>query len=189
MTKRDTNNFISIILNKIMLARHFKQRVALSITSRTVLKSIKLKFYLRKRYKKLYLYTRVIKSNFGNSKNQLNFLNDLILLVPELELESTQGHYKGLILDVTQDSDSLYYYLKLIAYLSKPETFYKRVYKIYTSLYNYEHTSITPIHIQITNTKLNQLKCIDIIETLNTTGDFKIEEASTNTNTTDNDSS
>ena len=187
--KRDPNNFISVIVNKITLARHFKQRVALSITSKTLLKSINVKFYIRKRYQRLYLYTRVTKESFGNNKNQLDFLNDLILLVPELQLESTQGHYNGLILDVTDDNESLYNYLKLISYLSRPKDFYKRVYKVYTSLYNYQNKSLTPVHIQITNTKVNQLRCIDIINSIKDTGEFNDKIANSNTTNVNDDSS
>ena len=186
--KRDPNIFISVILNKIALARHFKQRVALAITSKVLLKTIKVKFYIRKRYQRLYLYTRVTKESFGSNRNQLDFLNDLILLVPELQLESTQGHFKGLILDVTNDSESLCNYLKLISYLARPRDFYKRVYKVYTSLYNYQNKSLTPVHIKITNTKVSQLKCIDIINTIKDTGEFNAKIANSNT-TNDNDDS
>lgn len=184
--KRDPNIFISVIVNRITLARHFKQRVALAVTSKVLLKTIKVKFYIRKRYQRLYLYTRITKESFGNNKNQLDFLNDLILLVPELQLESTQGHYNGLILDVTDDNESLYNYLKLISYLSRPKDFYKRVYKVYTSLYNYQNKSLTPVHIKITNTKVNQLKCIDIINTIKDTGEFNVKIAN-DYNTTNND--
>lgn len=189
--KRDPNIFISVIVNRITLARHFKQRVALAVTSKVLLKTIKVKFYIRKRYQRLYLYTRITKESFGNNKNQLDFLNDLILLVPELQLESTQGHYNGLILDVTDDNESLYNYLKLISYLSRPKDFYKRVYKVYTSLYNYQNKSLTPVHIKITNTKVNQLKCIDIINTIKDTGEFNVKIANdyNTTNTNNNTSS
>ena len=42
--KKDKNNFINIILNKIMLAQNFSQRVDLTITRKRILNHIMLSF-------------------------------------------------------------------------------------------------------------------------------------------------
>lgn len=154
--KRDPNNFISLILNKISLASAFHQRVALSITSKVILNCCTLKFYIRKRHDELYLYTRILGS-FGNIEQRHLFIKELAYLCSQ-DIESTKGHFTGLILHLTENTrDALINYLKLIALLAHPKDFYKRCTKIYTSFFNYPESSSIPIHICITNSNIEKL--------------------------------
>lgn len=170
---RDPNNFISIILNKIELAKHFHQRVTLSITSKSILNCCTLKFYIRKRHDELYLYTRIL-GNFGNTKQKHLFIKELAYLVSQ-DIESTKGHFTGIILHLTDETkDVLIDYLKLIALLARPKDFYKKQTKIYTSYFNYPEKSNIPIHIRITNINLEKLMNFNhdslIYATLNSIG-------------------
>lgn len=170
---RDPNNFINIILNKIELAKHFHQRVALSITSKTILNCCTLKFYIRKRHNELYLYTRIL-GNFGSIKQRHLFMKELAYLCSQ-DLESTKGHLTGLILHLTGETkDALIDYFKLISLLARPKDFYKKQTKIYTSYFNYPEKSNIPIHIRITNSNIEKLHSFNnnslIYDTLNNIG-------------------
>ena len=160
--RKDKNNFITIILNKVILARDFHQRVALSITSKSILNHIVLKFYLRRRYNNLYLYTR-IQDRFSNKTERHNFYRDLKILIPELEIKGKKGSYIGLILNVTYTNESLVQYLKLIAMFARPQDFYKVSKKDSISYANYITTSKIPIHINIRNSTRNKLQNSDIL--------------------------
>lgn len=161
---RDHNNFINIILNKIALARNFHQRIALSITSKSVLNHIVLKFYLRRRYSKLYLYTRV-QGNFATVLERHSFIRDINKLT-NIDIESTKGHLSGFILDTTEDESKLTEFLKLVSVLSHPNEFYKKINLTSVSYINYPETSKIPIHINITNNILNNLSNSEIIRVL-----------------------
>ena len=180
--KRDSNNFISIILNKITLAKNFHQRVALAITSRRILNHITLKFYLRRRYKELYLCIRPL-GKFATILSKHTLLHDFLKLFKSLEMESTQGHYKGWILKLTDETnEDLINLLKLIAVLSHPKNFYSKETKIYKSFFNYPNTSAIPIHIRFTRAQLLYLRNIDLIRYLYT--EIKpYVQTNTNTNT------
>lgn len=160
--KKDKNNFINIILNKVILARDFHQRVALSITSKSILNHVVLKFYLRRRYNNLYLYTR-IQDNFSNKTERHNFYRDLKVLIPELVIEGKKGNYTGLTLDVTYTNESLVQYLKLIAMFARPQDFYRTLKKDSISYTNYITTSKIPIHINIRNLIRDKLQNTDIM--------------------------
>ena len=175
-TKRDSNNFISLILSKIELARNFKQRIALTITCKKILGHITLKFYLRKRHQKLYLFIRPT-DNFGNIQQRHKFYLDIKRLIPEVKIESIKGHYTGFTIDIYENYDTVIQMLKLISLLSKPKDFYKKVTKVFISYYNYETASVTPIHIRFTHTELKQLECNDLIYTLYTqVKEFEIKD-------------
>lgn len=161
---KDKNNFINIILNKIELAKNFHQRVALSITSKVIMNCITLKFYLRRRYQKLFLYTRLQKCLLGNISNRHQLINDIKTLVPELSIESTKGHHLGFILELNNDTkDALIQFLKIIAVLASPKDFYVKDTQVYKSFWNYQHTSSIPIHLQITQSLFRTLKSADLI--------------------------
>jgi len=161
---KDKNNFINIILNKIELAKNFHQRVALSITSKVIMNCITLKFYLRRRYRKLFLYTRLQKCSLGNVSNRHQLINDIKTLVPELSIESTKGHHLGFILELNNDTkDALIQFLKIIAVLASPKDFYVKDTQVYKSFWNYQHTSSIPIHLQITQSLFRTLKSADLI--------------------------
>lgn len=161
---KDKNNFINVILNKIELAKNFHQRVALSITSKVIMNCITLKFYLRRRYQKLFLYTRFQKCSLGNVSNRHQLINDIKTLVPELSIESTKGHHLGFILELNNDTkDALVQFLKIIAVLASPKDFYVKDTQVYKSFWNYQHTSPIPIHLQITQSLFRTLKSADLI--------------------------
>ena len=162
--KRDKNNFISIILNKIMLASNYSQKCNLSITSKLICNHIKFKFYLRRRYKQVYLYVRFT-DNFGNIQQRHEFYRDLQILIPNIEIESIKGHYTGLTIN-TSDQDSLHLFLKLISLLSSPKDFNIKKTKIYKVYHNRFDVSNIPIHIHFTHKQLCQLKCHDLIRIL-----------------------
>ena len=163
----DKNNFITIILNKIELAKNFHQRVALSITSKVIMNCITLKFYLRRRYQKLFLYTRFQKCSLGNVSNKHKLINDIKTLVPDLSIESTKGHHLGFILELNNDTkDALIQFLKIIAVLASPKDFYVKDTQVYKSFWNYRHTSSIPIHVQITQSLFKTLKSADLIDYL-----------------------
>lgn len=166
--KKEANNFINLIINKIELAKNFHQRVALSITSKSILNhSTVLKFYIRRRYDNLYLYVRLDKCSFGNRERKHNFIRDLNLLFPQSKIEAIQGHYKGLVFHIVDENkQAIVDILKLIAVLAYPHFYYSKETKIYKSFYNYTHTSNIPIHLQLLNSKLDQLKNEDLINTL-----------------------
>lgn len=164
---KDKNNFINIILNKIELAKNFHQRVALSITSKVIMNCITLKFYLRRRYQKLFLYTRFQKCSLGNVSNKHKLINDIKILVPDLSIESTKGHHLGFILELNNDTkDALVQFLKIIAVLASPKDFYVKDTQVYKSFWNYRHTSSIPIHLQITQSLFRTLKSADLIDYL-----------------------
>lgn len=164
---KDKNNFINIILNKIELARNFHQRVALSITSKVIMNCVTLKFYLRRRYQKLFLYTRFQKCSLGNVSNKHKLINDIKTLVPDLSIESTKGHHLGFILELDNDTkDALIQFLKIIAVLASPKDFYVKDTQVYKSFWNYRHTSSIPIHLQITQSLFKTLKSADLIDYL-----------------------
>lgn len=164
---KDKNNFITIILNKIELAKNFHQRVALSITSKVIMNCITLKFYLRRRYQKLFLYTRFQKCSLGNVSNKHKLVNDIKTLVPDLSIESTKGHHLGFILELNNDTkDALIQLLKIIAVLTSPKDFYVKDTQVYKSFWNYRHTSSIPIHLQITQSLFKTLKSTDLIDYL-----------------------
>lgn len=164
---KDKNNFINIILNKIELARNFHQRVALSITSKVIMNCVTLKFYLRRRYQKLFLYTRFQKCSLGNVSNKHKLINDIKTLVPDLSIESTKGHHLGFILELNNDTkDALIQFLKIIAVLASPKDFYVKDTQVYKSFWNYRHTSSIPIHLQITQSLFKTLKSADLIDYL-----------------------
>ena len=164
---KDKNNFITIILNKIELAKNFHQRVALSITSKVIMNCITLKFYLRRRYQKLFLYTRFQKCSLGNVSNKHKLINDIKTLVPDLSIESTKGHHLGFILELNNDTkDALIQLLKIIAVLTSPKDFYVKDTQVYKSFWNYRHTSSIPIHLQITQSLFKTLKSTDLIDYL-----------------------
>lgn len=161
---KDKNNFINILLNKIELAKNFHQRVALSITSKVIMNCITLKFYLRRRYQKLFLYTRLQKCSLGNVSNRHQLINDIKTLVPELSIESTKGHHLGFILELNNDTkDALIQFLKIIAVLASPKDFYVKDTQVYKSFWNYQHASSIPIHLQITQSLFRTLKSADLI--------------------------
>lgn len=164
---KDKNNFINIILNKIELAKNFHQRVALSITSKIIMNCVTLKFYLRRRYQKLFLYTRFQKCSLGNVSNKHKLINDIKTLVPDLSIESTKGHHLGFILELNNDTkDALIQFLKIIAVLASPKDFYVKDTQVYKSFWNYRHTSSIPIHLQITQSLFKTLKSADLIDYL-----------------------
>lgn len=167
MQVKEKNNFINIIVNSVYKARNFKQRIRLCVTSKVICNHVQLRFYLRKRYNKVYLYTRILRKGFGNNKNQKDFLDDIVLLVPEITIESTQGHYTGLLLD-TDNNEALVTYLKLIALLARSKDFALQKTKVYISFFNKPETSSIPIHGNITCTQFKQLKSKEIINVFST---------------------
>lgn len=175
-TKRDKNSFISLILSKIELARNFKQRIALTITCKRILGHITLKFYLRKRHQKLYLFIRPI-DNFGNMQQRHKFYLDIKRLIPEVTIESIKGHYTGFVIDIIEHYNAVIQILKLTSLLSRPQDFYIRKTKVFLNYYNYQAASVTPIHIRFTHTELKQLECDDLTYTLYTqVKEFEIKD-------------
>lgn len=182
---KDKNNFINIILNKIELAKNFHQRVALSITSKVIMNCITLKFYLRRRYQKLFLYTRFQRCSLGNVSNRHQLINDIKTLVPELSIESTKGHHLGFILELNNDTKgALIQFLKIIAVLASPKDFYVKDTQVYKSFWNYQHTSSIPIHLQITQSLFRTLKSADLIYYLSEVQQYdkNLDLHNTNTN-------
>lgn len=174
--RKDPNNFINIILNKISLAQNFSQRVALTITKKTILKHVTLRFYLRRRFKKLYLYIRV-DDRFRNRKERGRFYRDMKLLVPSLDIEGTYGNYTGLILELCNDSnENLILLLKLISLFSRPKDFYVKNGTIWKSYYNYVESSKIPIHFRFINNLLSNLENEDIIELFDSILEEKIDK-------------
>lgn len=164
--KRDKNNFIQVVLSKIELAQEFHQRIALSITSKVILNHVTLKFYLRKRYDNLYLYIRPF-DNFGSITVRHQMFLDFKTIIPELQLEATKGHFTGLLLQLTPETKpSLIRFLKLVAILANPKDFYIKKLKTTRSFTNYTEASQTPIHFNISELILLDLKCHDIYKTL-----------------------
>jgi len=160
--KKDKNNFINIILNKVSLAQHFHQRVALTITKRRILNHIMLRFYLRRRFKTLYLYTR-LDDKFGSKTERHNFYKDIRSLIPSIKVEGTQGNYTGFILELCNETNNdLILFLKLISLLSKPQDFYVKKSKVFQSYLNYTDSSKIPIHLRFTVKQLEQLTCGDL---------------------------
>lgn len=171
--KKDQNNFISVILNKISLAQNFSQRVALTITKKVILKHVTLRFYLRRRYKKLILYIRV-DDRFRNKGERGNFYRDLKLLIPSIEIEGTKGHYKGFGFNLCPETNNnLILLLKLISLCSKPKDFYVKNSKVFKSFYNYIDSSSIPIHLRFANNLLSQLTNEDLIELFNSVKELK----------------
>lgn len=163
--KRDRNNFINIILNNINVAFHFHKRVDLNITAKIILKHIRLRFYIRRRYSQLYLYTRVLDKGFGNQKQKKKFLDDMLTLIPELKIESTQGHHKGLLLLLDKnDLSTCVKYLKYISLFAYPQDFYITNLTTGYSIKNYETTSTIPVHITIRKNVLSNLNYYDICQ-------------------------
>lgn len=174
--RKDPNNFINTILNKISLAQNFAQKVALTITKRKILKHVTLKFYLRRRFKTLILYIRV-NDRFRNKSERGNFYRDLKLLIPDIEIEGTQGHYKGFELKLCHNTnESLILLLKLISLFSRPKDFYVKNGSIWKSYYNYVESSKIPIHFRFTNSLLSQLTNEDIIELFDSILEEKIDK-------------
>lgn len=164
--KRDSNNFINLIITKLELAKNFHQRVALSITSKSILNCATLKFYIRKRYKKLFLYTRMDKSSFGTRIGSYNVIRDVADLIPELEIESIKGHLKGWILEIKPEhQQALVKFLKLIALLAHPDNFYLKTTKSQISFWNYADTSDIPIHILFQENQLLNLRSAELLNT------------------------
>ena len=159
-------SFIDVILNKISLAKGFHQQTKFTMTTANILNCFKLVFYLRKRYKNIYLYTRVKFIKAGFRYNIHNFIYDLQKILPSIQLETTQGHITGFTIDVINDEETLYNFLKLIAILKAPEYFYSKDTKIYKSFYNYIATNRTPIHFRITQKALLELTCYDLYKQL-----------------------
>lgn len=174
--RKDSNNFINVILNKISMAQNFSQRIALSITKKSLLKHVTFKFYLRRRYERLYLYIRV-QDKFRNRKERGRFYRDMKLLIPNLDIEGTTGNYTGLILELCNNTnESLILLLKLISLFSKPKDFYVKNGTIWKSFYNYVESSKIPIHIRFTNNLLSQLTNEDLIELFNSILEEKIDK-------------
>ena len=174
--KKDPNNFINVILNKISLAQNFSQKVALSITKRKILKHVTLKFYLRRRYKKLILYVRV-NDKFRNKSERGNFYRDLKLLIPSIEIEGTKGHYKGFgFILCPETNNDLILLLKLISLCSRPKDFYVKNSKMFKSFYNYIDSSPIPIHLRFANNLLSQLTNEDLIELFNSILEEKVDK-------------
>lgn len=164
---KDRNNFINIIINKIELAKNFHQRVALTITAKTILHCAVLKFYIRRRYERLYLCIRLDKAKLGNVTERHNLIKDFKLLFPEVVIDGTQGHYKGIVIEITDSTrEVIYNILKFISILAHPNDYYCKDTKIYKSFWNYTHSSKIPIHFQITNSLFSQLTNQEIIRTL-----------------------
>ena len=164
MQVKEPNNFINLILNSVYKARGFKQQFRFTITSKVVCECITLRFYIRKRYNEVYLYTRIYKDNFGNNQHIKDFLESICLLCNDISIVSTQGHYKGLLIN-TSNSESLYNYLKLIAVLANPHTFITTKNKYFISLKNKVESSRIPVHTKI-NTKVIESLSEDVKKTL-----------------------
>lgn len=187
--KKDKNNFINVILNKISLAQNFSQRVALSITKKKILKHVMLRLYLRRRFKNLFLYIRVV-DRFRNRLERGNFYRDMKLLIPNLTIESTHGHYTGFILELCNETHTnLILLLKLMSLCSRPKDFYVKNGTIWKSFYNYVDTSKIPIHLRFTNSLLSQLTNEDLIELFNSILEPENDKKIYNTNNINIDNS
>ena len=178
MQKRYISNytsFIKIILDKLALAKGFNQVARFTLTTANILNCYKLVFYLRKRYKKYFLYVR-IKYIKSGTRNQLHtFICDLEKIFPTVILDTTQGHLKGLTIDCINDEQTLYDFLKFIALLKAPKYFYSKDTKIYKSFFNYIATNKTPIHLQITQSTFLDLQNYDLYKTLSDVKPYSIE--------------
>lgn len=178
--KKDKNKFIEIILNKISMAQNFSQKVALTITKKKILKHVTLRFYLRKRFKRLYLYIRV-DDRFRNRLERGRFYRDMKLLVSSLDIEGTHGNYTGLILELCDDTnENLILLLKLISLFSKPKDFYVKNGTIWKSYYNYVDSSKIPICLRFTNNLLSNLENEDLIELFNSIKEYNNERCNRN---------
>ena len=162
---KDPNNYIKLILSSLQLAKNFHQKVRFAITEKFVLHCYSFKFYIRRRYQKVFLYTRIKAIKASTIKGINEFITNLKILLPETTIESTRGHLKGLVLN-SDDTETLTKLLALISVLSKPQDFYKKETTIYTSFYNYIASSPIPIHIRFTNKQIAQLTDNDIINLL-----------------------
>lgn len=160
--KRDRNNFITLILSNLELARHFHKRVDLNITAKKILGHIYLRFYIRRRYNKLYLYTRVLDKGFGNRQQKKKFLQDMCQLVSGLTIETTQGHRRGLLIEASS-INSIVTYLKYISLFAYPKDFYYVPKDLTLSIRNYEDASTIPIHISFRRNLKSKLTYEDII--------------------------
>lgn len=175
--KRDKNNFIELIITKLSLTRDFKQKIQLNITQKRILNHVSLKFYIRKRYKKLFLYTSVTGKNLSRI-NKHSIIKDFKTLIPEIEIDSTQGNYKGILINATDNYETIIKFLKLISLLSQPNDFYLKESSVYKSYFNYIQKSKIPIHLKLTKKVIQQLKDIDIINVLNSVQKPKTQDNS-----------
>jgi len=166
MRTTETFNFINLILKDIALVKQFKQTIRLNITSKQVCKRFNFKFYLRKRWNKLYLYTRVLNKGFGNRTLLKEFLQDLKTLLPMLQIVTTKGHYKGIIIDVDNEI-VLRRYLEIVALLSNTKAFTKIKRTDSSNIYKSNNLTKIPMKLLLLNSLLNNLKSLDIKQTLN----------------------
>lgn len=177
MTRKDRNNFIRLILQKIALVKSFHQKIAMSITRKVFLNCFEAKFYLRKRYDKIFLYTRIKYLKSGKVTNLHTCILDLFRCLKNSQLESTQGHLNGIVID-TDNTDDLVMLLKLIAILSSPKDFVMKDTKVYKCIYNKKETSDIPIHFRITQKLFLDFRNYDIYALL-TNGIEKYVEKTT----------
>lgn len=177
MTRKDRNNFIRLILQKIALVKSFHQKIAMSITRKVFLNCFEAKFYLRKRYEKVFLYTRIKYVKSGKVTNLHTCILDLFRCLKNSQLESTKGHLNGIVID-TDNTDDLVVLLKLIAILSSPKDFVMKDTKVYKCIYNKKETSDIPIHFRITQKLFLDFKNYDIYALL-TNGIEKYVEKTT----------
>lgn len=177
MTRKDRNNFIRLILQKIALVKSFHQKIAMSITRKVFLNCFEAKFYLRKRYDKIFLYTRIKYLKSGKVTNLHTCILDLFRCLKNSQLESTQGHLNGIVID-TDNTDDLVMFLKLIAILSAPKDFVMKDTKVYKCIYNKKETSDIPIHFRITQKLFLDFRNYDIYALL-TNGIEKYVEKTT----------
>lgn len=177
MTRKDRNNFIRLILQKIALVKSFHQKIAMSITRKVFLNCFEAKFYLRKRYDKVFLYTRIKYIKSGKVTNLHTCIFDLFRCLKNSQLESTQGHLNGIVID-TDNTDDLVMLLKLIAILSAPKDFVMKDTKVYKCIYNKQETSDIPIHFRITQKLFLDFRNYDIYALL-TNGIEKYVEKTT----------
>lgn len=161
MSKKDRNNFIRLVLQKIALVKTFHQRVAMSITRKVFLNCFEAKFYLRKRYDKVFLYTRIKYVKSGKVTNLHTCILDLYRCLKNATLESTQGHLNGIVIN-TNNMDDIATLLKLIAILSSPKDFVMKDTKVYKCIYNKLKSSDIPIHFRITQTLFLDFRNYDI---------------------------
>lgn len=161
MSKKDRNNFIRLILQRIALVKTFHQKTAMSITRKVFLNCFEAKFYLRKRYEKVFLYTRIKYVKSGKVTNLHTCILDLFRCLKNSQLETTQGHLNGIVIN-TDNTDDLVTFLKLIAILSAPKDFVMKDTKVYKCIYNKKETSDIPIHFRITQKLFLDFKNYDI---------------------------
>ena len=191
MRTKEPNNFINLIINSVYKARNFKQQFRFTITSKEVLKSITLRFYIRKRYNEVYLYTRIYKNNFGNNKHQYEFLKSILGIlgyesrINEIQILSTQGHYKGILIN-TQYEDILNNFLKLISYLANFKSFEVKETTHHISFKNKVESSTIPIHFRVLKSNYNKIIGTEIYETINSSLHNTITNSiNSNTSTSD----